>query len=69
MKHDYSWAAVAGTELPIYTWIPDDLERPLDTNRKKLNDMRPIQGWYKDSKEKREQYYPLYQKVGEQSDE
>lgn len=56
-----SWSDIAGTELPIYTWIPNKFELANSADKNGFSNKREIIGWYKNTKESEEIYYPLFE--------
>lgn len=63
MVRKYQWHEIAGTELPQYTFIPNDLEILKDDQMEPFNLSQKPVAWYLDKESDNELYIPLFEKT------
>ncbi|WEY94523.1 hypothetical protein P5641_00345 (plasmid) [Bacillus subtilis] len=66
MVKKYQWYEIAGSDLPQYTYIPDDMKVLTEEKEEPFNLKQKHVAWFLDKSEKEEVYVPLIKREGVQ---
>ncbi|AQS42501.1 hypothetical protein LSG23_20505 (plasmid) [Bacillus velezensis] len=66
MVKKYVWHEIAGSDLPQYTYIPDDMKVLAEEKEEPFNLKQKYVAWFLDKSDKDEVYVPLIKREGVQ---